>query len=495
MSEYISTIGLEIHAELKTRTKMFCSSENDPDESSPNVNICPVCIAHPGTLPTINKEAVRAVLRVGAALGGKLADYSEFDRKNYFYPDLPKGYQISQYEYPLVSGGELMGIAITRIHLEEDTASSIHDDESGSTAIDFNRAGVPLMELVTDPVIKTAREAGDFARELQLLLRYLEVSDANMEKGELRIEANVSVSRSESRFDLKGAQGRTLGTSAPLGTKVEIKNLNSFRAMERAIKYEINRQGGILKSGGAVTQETRGWDDLKQISFPQRAKEVSADYRYFPDPDLPALRLSEEQEFSLSAIEASISELPWMRRDRYRSLGLRDEESQLFVEAPLLGRFFDQVITDFPVGDKRAKLSANYIANDLLSLIRDTIGRDAQIEARDLTDTKNFTALMDMIAEGSISSAAAKIILADMVKEGGAPRDIAKNKRLTQKTSHDELLPIVRRTIAENAAAAADYRAGKASAVQFLVGKAMSASRGSADPNVLRTLLIQEITS
>ena len=230
MSEYTPTIGLEIHAELKTQTKMFCPSKNDPDELRPNVNVCPVCLAHPGTLPVINKEAVRHVLRVGVALNGTLADYTEFDRKNYFYPDLPKGYQLSQYEYPLVSGGTLSGIAVTRVHLEEDTASSMHDDATGETTIDYNRAGVPLMELVTKPVIHSAQEAGAFARELQLLLRSLGASEANMEKGEMRVEANISV-----------------GKDGVLGTKVEIKNLNSFRAMERAVEYEIKRQTKLLE--------------------------------------------------------------------------------------------------------------------------------------------------------------------------------------------------------------------------------------------------------
>src|ERR1700684_9130 len=227
--EYTPTIGLEIHAELKTKTKMFCDSKNDPDETRPNVNVCPVCLAHPGTLPVINREAVRHVLKVGVALKANLADYTEFDRKNYFYPDLPKGYQLSQYEYPLVSGGELAGVAITRVHLEEDTASSIHDETTGATSIDYNRAGVPLMELVTEPVITSAEQAGTFARELQLLLRTLGVSEANMEKGEMRVEANVSISK-----------------SGELGTKVEIKNLNSFNAMERAVRYEIARQEKVL---------------------------------------------------------------------------------------------------------------------------------------------------------------------------------------------------------------------------------------------------------
>ena len=288
---------------------MFCSSKNDPDETRPNANVCPVCLAHPGVLPVVNREAVRHVLRVGVALGGALAGYTEFDRKNYFYPDLPKGYQISQYEYPLVSGGELSGVAVTRVHLEEDTASSVHDESTGATTIDFNRAGVPLMELVTEPVITSAKQAGAFARELQLLLRCLGASEANMEKGEMRVEANVSVAPAQGapalsapaqgptfkgfpRSDLKaGASWAEADRSGALGIKVEIKNLNSFRAMERAVEHEIKRQSALLERGGTVLQETRGWDEAKHATFSQRVKEGSADYRYFPDPDIPALPL------------------------------------------------------------------------------------------------------------------------------------------------------------------------------------------------------------
>jgi aspartyl-tRNA(Asn)/glutamyl-tRNA(Gln) amidotransferase subunit B len=255
MTDYMPTIGLEIHAELKTRTKMFCGSLNDPHDSDPNTHVCPVCLAHPGTLPVINKEAVEHVIKVGLAVGGSLATFTEFDRKNYFYPDIPKGYQISQYKYPLVQGGELAGVKLTRIHLEEDTARSQHDQGEGSL-VDYNRAGVPLMELVTEPVIHDAETAGNFARELQLLLRTINVSDANMEMGEMRVEANISVSR-----------------DATLGTKVEVKNLNSFRAVEAAIKYEIERQIDVLeRQGGKIMQETRGWDD-------QRASHLARDPR------------------------------------------------------------------------------------------------------------------------------------------------------------------------------------------------------------------------
>ncbi len=285
-TKYKATIGLEIHAEMKTASKMFCGCKNETGlhahagEEKPNVNVCPVCMGHPGTLPVLNRQAIKNVLKMGIALGSNIADFTEWDRKNYFYPDIPKGYQISQYKYPLVSGGKLNGINITRIHLEEDTAKSYHDRGEFSL-VDFNRAGVPLMELVTEPELHTGKDTADFARELQLLLQYLGVGDANMEKGEMRIEANISVSDTDK-----------------FGTKCEVKNLNSFKSVEKAVNYEIERQIEILESGGKVIQETRGWDEDKQSTFTQRVKEDSHDYRYFPDPDLPKMKISEIPEFA-----------------------------------------------------------------------------------------------------------------------------------------------------------------------------------------------------
>ncbi len=325
-NDYTATIGLEIHAELKTNTKMFCKCKNDPEEKQPNVNVCPVCMAHPGTLPVINKEAVKLVLKVGHALKANLADFTEFDRKNYFYPDIPKGYQISQYKYPLVSGGQLNGVEITRVHLEEDTARSQHDDGDYSL-IDFNRGGLPLMELVTEPVIKDAKVAVAFAKELQLLLRYLNVSDANMEKGQMRVEANISVSKTD-KFGLNRSERPVGRTGKPvLGTKVEVKNLNSFKSVERAIEYEIERQINVLEGGGEIVQETHGWDENKQKTFSQRKKENSDDYRYFPDPDLPKLKLSEIEEFSEENLTKEIPELPWKKRVRYKEdYGIKDED-------------------------------------------------------------------------------------------------------------------------------------------------------------------------
>lgn len=475
MAEYEATIGLEIHAELKTRSKMFCGSRNDPDEERPNVNVCPVCLAHPGTLPVINREAVRHVLRVGVALGSTLADYTEFDRKNYFYPDLPKGYQISQYAYPLVSGGSLRGIAITRVHLEEDTASSIHDDATGETTIDFNRSGVPLMELVTEPVMHSAEEAGAFARELQLLLRYIGASEANMEKGEMRVEANVSVAP-------KGE--RSVGY-------VEIKNLNSFRTMERAIAYEIQRQTELVKAGGTIQKQTLGWDENKQATFPQRSKEGSADYRYFPDPDLPSLRLSEIPGFSREDVSDGLPELPWQRRERYLAAGVKTDDADSFVRETGLGDFFDAVSAR--LSPAAALTAANYIANDLVKIIRDAEGRDTEMSREMPISVEAFTAIVEMIDQRRLSSRGAKDLIALVVRDGGDPVERAEREGLMQKNDASELASVVRTVIASNAEVAADYKAGKQSALEFLLGQCMKALRGAGDPVALRQLLSDEL--
>ncbi len=471
MSEYVPTIGLEIHAELKTQTKMFCRSKNDPDETRPNANICPVCMAHPGTLPVINGEAVKHVLRVGLALGAKLADYTEFDRKNYFYPDLPKGYQLSQYEYPLVSGGELDGVAVTRVHLEEDTASSIHEEGVGTT-IDYNRAGVPLMELVTEPVIHSAEDAGNFARELQLLLRALGVSQANMEKGEMRVEANVSISKD--------------GT---LGTKVEIKNLNSFRAVERAVAHEIKRQTQLLERGKSVEQQTLGWDDAKQATFPQRTKEGSADYRYFPDPDLPSLKLSELPEYSEIELRNGMPELPSQRRQRYLDLCIKPDDAALYVRDEQLGGFFENVISAYKGENKKVQLASNYIANDLVNIIRDSEKRDSENSAEISISAGNFNIIIDLVSNGKISSRAAKDILFECVSTGGDPEKIATEKNLFQVSSEAGLEGVVADVIAKNPSVVADFKSGKAVALEYLVGQAMRTLRGAGDPVALRELM------
>lgn len=468
--DYKPTIGLEIHAELKTKTKMFCDSKNDTNEKKPNINICPICMAHPGTLPVINKEAVKHVLKMGIAINGNLADFTEFDRKNYFYPDIPKGYQISQYKYPLVSGGNLEGVDVTRIHLEEDTARSIHDagDES---LIDFNRAGIPLMELVTEPVIKDSKQAVRFAKELQLILRYLGVGDANMEKGEMRVEANISVSK-DNKF----------------GTKVEIKNLNSFKSVERAIEYEIKRQTKELKEGRKIIQETRGWDENKQKTFSQRIKEESEDYRYFPDPDLPKLKISEISEFSIDALKKEIPELPQERRDRLSSWGIKKEDFEIYVQMPKFGDFIEKIAEELLFNNKKIQLASNYITSDLFGIYKD-IGFPEVITIT----PKDFTGLIKMI-DGEISSRAAKDILLVMVNEGGNPMEIAKRNNLLQKNNTNELKVIVEKIIKNNVEAVYQYKNGKESALQFLIGQGMRETKGSANPKILSELFIKNIS-
>ena len=466
--EYKTTIGLEIHAELRTKTKMFCNSKNDPEEKKPNVNICPVCLGYPGTLPVINKEAVKHVLKVGKALGALLADFTEFDRKNYFYPDIPKGYQISQYKYPLVSGGELAGVKITRVHLEEDTAKSSHDAGNFSL-VDFNRAGVPLMELVTEPVIGSAEQAVNFARELQLLLRYLGVSYANMEKGEMRVEANISVSKTDT-----------------FGTKCEVKNLNSFRTVEKAIAYEVARHIELLENGGKVVQETRGWNEAKQETYSQRNKENAHDYRYFPEPDLPKLKLSELPEF----LNPELPELPTEKRIRFdKEYGVKAEDREMYIFDQKLGDFFEEVIKI--AGDKKlAVLTSNYITSDLAGLQKN----NPDIDPFKNITPDNFAELIKMASAGSISSRGAKDILAILFKRGGTPAKIAEEKGLIQKNDEGELLEMVKKIISENEKPVAEYRSGKEASIMFLVGQGMKASKGSANPQVLKALFVKELT-
>ena len=458
--EYKPTIGLEIHAELKTKTKMFCACKNDTDEKRPNVNICPVCMGHPGTLPVINKEAVKSVLKVGLAVGGKLADFTEFDRKNYFYPDIPKGYQISQYKHPLVSGGELLGVKITRIHLEEDTARSSHETKDESSLVDFNRAGVPLMELVTEPVMHSAEEVVKFGQELQLLLQYLGVAEANMEKGEMRLEANISLSKDQS-----------------LGTKVEIKNLNSFRSAERAIEYEIKRQTEILEGGEKIVQETRGWDDKKQITFSQRSKEDSHDYRYFPDPDLPELKLSEIEGFKEEILRKEQKETPKEKRERFKKdYDLKDSDINFYILNTKLGILFEKALVG--LGKKDFQLLSNYIVSDIASFGKRGL----------LVNTKHLYNLILMVANGEISSRGAKDILVKIIETGEDPKIIAKREGLFQKSNEEELVKVANKIILENQNVVLEYKNGKNSALQFLIGQSMKATGGSANPQKLKDI-------
>ncbi len=466
-TEYYTTIGLEIHAELKTLTKMFCACKNDPDEERPNHNICPVCMAHPGTLPVPNRAAVEHVIRVGLAVGGTIADFTEFDRKNYFYPDIPKGYQISQYKYPIVSGGEVAGVKITRIHLEEDTGTSKHD-KGDYSLVDFNRAGVPLMELVTEPVIHSPKQAGDFGRELQLLLRYLNASEANMEKGEMRVELNISVSADPKVF----------------GTKVEVKNINSFRAVERAAEFETKRMIELIESGrGAeIVQETRGWDETKNSTFSQRSKENSEDYRYFPDPDIPKFKLSEV--FNLDKMKGELPELPSAKRARYRDMfGIKDEDIESYVNDFTLAAFFEDVVNVLHADKEKVKLASNYVTSDLVGLMK----KDSNIK---LPHAHHFGELIAMLADGKISSRAAKDLIAIIVVEDISPMKAAEERGLLQKSDAGAIKALAEKVIAENPKIVADYKGGKETAVMGLVGAVMKESKGSANPQVTKQLLI-----
>ncbi len=463
--EYYTTIGLEIHAELKTNSKMFCGCINNPDEKTPNQNICPVCMAHPGTLPVINKEALKSVVKVGLALGGQIADFTEFDRKNYFYPDIPKSYQISQYKYPIVSGGELNGVKITRVHLEEDTATSKHD-RGNFSLIDFNRAGVPLMELVTEPVIHNSKEAGDFGRELQLLLRYLGVSEANMEKGQMRVELNISVSDDPNKF----------------GTKVEVKNINSFKAVERAAEYETKRMIELLEKGEGdkIVQETRGWDENKQSTFSQRSKENANDYRYFPDPDLPKLFLSEI--FDIEKLKNELPELPQAKRLRYKNdYEIKDEDVESYIIDQELGLWFEKVANILENKDK-IKTASNYITSDYLGL------KKTSPEIK-LPNAKNFSELIEMVSEGKISSRVAKDILAMIAIEDNSPMAIAEEKDLLQKNDEGALKEIIQKIIDNNPSIVETYRGGKENAIMSLVGQVMKETKGSANPELALKLL------
>ncbi len=471
MKDYTVTIGLEVHAELKTATKMFCNSKNDTDEKRPNVNICPVCMGYPGTLPVVNFQAVKHVVSVGVALGGQIADYTEFDRKNYFYPDIPKGYQISQYKYPLVKGGNLHGVELTRIHLEEDTAKSSHDTGDFSL-VDFNRAGIPLMELVTEPVIHSAEQASSFAKELQLLLQTLGVGEANMEKGEMRVEANISVSRTET-----------------FGTKVEVKNLNSFRSVERAITFEVERHIKVLEDGGTIAQETRGWDEKKEITFSQRAKEDSHDYRYFPDPDIPKFKLSEVPELNLEVIKESLPELPWEKRQRLSNLGLKPDDVEVFVRNANWSEYFDMVAKILSNETAKVLLAVNYLTSDLAGVIKnDTTEVPETINLKIKISSENFAKLIEMASRGDVSSRGAKDLLKMMYEGGGDPETLATEHGLIQKSDEGELTKIAQEIIDANPSVVSEYKSGKVSVIMFFVGQGMKATKGSGNPAVLKAL-------
>jgi aspartyl-tRNA(Asn)/glutamyl-tRNA(Gln) amidotransferase subunit B len=563
--EYIPTIGLEIHAELKTQTKMFCDSLNDPNEKHPNINVCPICMGHPGTLPVANRDAIKKVIMTGLALNCEIAEDSFFERKNYFYPDLPKGYQITQGQKPLCQNGILeitnhkspsfakgfggqsnatagrqitnndqnlntKKIRITRIHLEEDAGRLYHlpakapvkssdDHGAGYSLVDYNRAGVPLMELVTEPDFTSGSEVREFAEELQLIFKYLGVSDADMERGLMRVEVNISLkSKAES---LK--QGK-------LGTKVEIKNLNSIRVAVDAIDYEIERQAEVLDGGGKVKQETRGWDENKKSTFSQRSKEEAHDYRYFPEPDLPplflmrSLPMAEEEiqrreprlleggggtVIDVDEIRATIPELPQQRRERFKQYGIPEKDIRIFTANKPFGDYYEHVASELDtaakdfhvkknikgdfsseahVKEKLHTLSANYMITEFPRIMN---ASDAEINDLDgfTISPEAFAELMVLVFHKELSSTGAQTVLTEMALTGAHPEQIIKEKDLGQVSDSSALKEVVLRVISDNPKAVEDYKNGKVESITFLVGMVMRETKGKANPQIVEGLL------
>jgi len=482
--KYQPVIGLEIHAELKTESKMFCDCFNDPEAKSPNFNICPICLGHPGVLPVINQKAIEFVIKTGLALNCHIPQFSKFDRKNYFYPDLPKNYQISQLYFPLSVEGFLeiddKKIKIREIHLEEDTGKLIHPAGTDYSLVDFNRAGVPLMELITEPDINSGQEARRFSEELQLILRYLGVSEANMEKGQMRCEVNISLKSGKKE----------------LGVKVEIKNLNSFRAVERSIDYEIKRQGDLLESGQKVVQETRGWDENKQKTFSQRIKEKAQDYRYFPEPDLPPLTQMSDIK---SRMSAELPELPLAKRQRFiEEYKLPIADINTLADNKDLADYFEQIVSELKtwlkiksISDKQPmiKLTANYLLTELQKLL---LVNKAKIEDCQISP-ENFAEFITLIQQKEISSSAAQKVLQEMFQTGIDPSHIVEDKKLSQVSDEDVLTKIVNRVIKKNPQPVKDYQSGKENALQFLVGQVMAASQGQANPEIVGEILKKKI--
>ncbi len=487
MSDYITTIGLEVHAELHTKSKMWCGCKNDPMAQTPNLNVCEVCMAHPGTLPVANKDAIKKVIKVGLSVGANIADFTEFDRKNYFYPDIPKGYQLSQYKLPIVSGGSINGVDLTRIHLEEDTAKSSHDTSThagGATLVDYNRAGVPLMELVTEPVIHSAEQASAFARELQRILRYVGASEANMDKGQMRVEANISVAP---KSQTPQTDTDPADRYKNLGTKCEVKNLNSFRSVEEAIKFEVARHIDLIERGEKVIQETRGWDENKMETFSQRKKENAHDYRYFPDPDLPKLYLSEL--FDNEELKKEIPEMPASRRARLIAAGLKDDTTEIIINDPDVAIYFDEITKGTDIS--YTNLAANYLVADVFGLLKkDT----KEITRANFPAVPSFKTLLDMIQTNELSSRGAKDLLPLMLADANLDvKKTAEEKGMIQKNDPEALKAIVMEVIAENPVQVADYKSGKESMFMYFVGQAMKKSRGAGNPGLFQQLLKEQL--
>ncbi len=499
MSAYEVIIGLEIHVQLKTASKMFCSCANLGGDAAPNTAVCPVCMGHPGTLPVTNQEAVKQGIRLALALHCTIANTTRFDRKNYFYPDLPKGYQISQFDMPLAKdgvvrfhyNGEEKAYRLERLHLEEDAGKNTHVGQN--SLVDFNRAGVPLAEIVTKPDFRNAEEAKAFLYELRLIARYCGVSDADMEKGQLRCDANISL--------------RPSGDSK-LYPKTEVKNLNSFRAVERALNYEIKRQSTLWEKNEAPSHgETRGWNDTKGETVAQRSKEGSDDYRYFPEPDLPPLELSEND---VQVLRDTLPELPEEKRRRFvAEYELKYEEASIFAAQKDAAEYFENVVNELKTwlydsgseGDgtkeemwlknrkRLTKLAFSWITSELFKHVNTDNKTFADIEIT----PENMAEFIVMVYEAKINSSAAQTILERMYHTGKDPHEIAEDENLLQSSDEGDLAAFIDQAIAENQKQVEEYKGGKEPVLQFLVGKVMKLSGGKANPGVVAKMLKEKL--
>jgi aspartyl-tRNA(Asn)/glutamyl-tRNA(Gln) amidotransferase subunit B len=477
MTTYEPIIGLEIHAELQTNSKMFCSCSADYSNApEPNTFICPVCTGLPGAMPVLNKKAIEQATLVGLALNCSINEFNTFARKNYFYPDLPKGYQISQYDLPIASKGYLdilddtdspLRVIVRRVHLEEDTAKLSH--EKNYALVDFNRAGVPLLEIVSEPDMRSVEAALSYATKIRAILRYLGVNSGDMEKGVLRFEANVSV--------------RPSGSSE-LRTRTEIKNLNSFRALTRASAYEIERQIKVYENGGDVVQETLGWDEARGVTVSQRGKEDAHDYRYFPEPDLPPLQLD---RVWINSIQTQLPELPDDKKRRFIStLGLTPPEAHFLTSEFSLADYFERVLEK---SKSPAKTIHSWIAGEFSRYMNDS---GLALEEINLPAEK-FAQLIDMVTDKTISGNAGKVVLNEMFKSGGDPAQIVKEKNLAQVSDTGFIQEAIEKVLNDNPKEVKQFLAGKETIVQWLMGQVARATKGKADPNVAKELLNQSL--
>ncbi len=478
---YEAVIGLEIHAELETESKMFCACPVvDLTTAEPNSAVCPVCAGMPGVLPVVNRKAIEYALRVALALQCEIANTSIFARKNYFYPDLPKGYQISQYEQPLAVNGRLTirtsqgerDVRIRRVHLEEDTGKSTHVNENGSSysLVDLNRSGVPLLEIVTEPDLHTAEEVRAYAMGLRSALRYLGVNSGDMQKGVLRIEPNISV--------------RPVGSEI-FGTRTEVKNLNSFRALERSTEYEIERQSKLLDSGGQVRQETMGWDERKQVTVSQRSKEEAHDYRYFPEPDLPPLVVDDAW---IAEVRETLPELPVPRFHRFRqAFGLSEYDADVLVAEKDVADYFERVIA--AASGVKPKTIVNWLTSDLFGLMN-----DAGVQIGDIKVTPaELGALLQHVRRGEINKSTGKRVLGEMFATGQPAAAIIEARGLKQVSDESQIEALVSDVLAENPEQVQIYLNGKETIVQWLFGQVMRKARGRANPQVIRKMLEEKL--